>query len=135
MICFGKHTADKNEVCPAYHFASALTQISQGLGRKFLINGQVGRHYPNWYQALIGTSFIAAKSKVGEDTCDAIQEIYEIDGDSCDIFKQTTAFDSPQGITDFLATHDHTGVGYDWFDGNNGVRGFGYIDELRGLFP
>ena len=131
---YWKAYGNKNEVCPAFHFASALAQISQGLGRRFYINGRVGRHYPNWYQALIGTSFIAAKSKVGEDTSDAIRDIYEIDEDSCDIYKQTTVFDSPQGIIDFLATHDESGVIYDWFDEQNGVRGFGYIDELRGLF-
>ena len=89
---YWKAYGNKNEVCPAFHFASALAQISQGLGRRFYINGRVGRHYPNWYQALIGTSFIAAKSKVGEDTSDAIRDIYEIDEDSCDIYKQTTVF-------------------------------------------
>ena len=131
---YWKAYGDKNEVCPAYNFAAALAQISQGLGRHYYISGRVGRHYPNWYQALIGASFIAAKSKVGEDTSDAISDIYEVDEDNCNIYRQTTVFDSPQGLTDFLATHDEKGVAYEWFDGINGVRGFGYIDELRGLF-
>ena len=125
---------EKNEVCPSYHFASALAQVSMALGKNCYISGRVGLHYPNWYQALIGTSYIAAKSKVLDDTSDAIRDIYEVDEDASAIYRQTSTFDSAEGLKASFATHDEKGEPLEWYDGKNGMRRFAYIDELRYLF-
>ena len=125
---------DKNEVCPSYHFASALAQVSMALGKNYYISGNVGKYYPNWYQALIGTSYIAAKSMVLDDTSDAIRDIYEVDADASTIYRQTSTFDSAEGIKASFATHDEKGERLEWYDGKNGMRRFAYIDELRYLF-
>ena len=125
---------EKNEVCPSYHFASALAQVSMALGKNYYIDGRVGRHYANWYQALIGTSYIAAKSKVLDDTSDAIRDIFEINEDACAMYRQTSTFDSAEGIRASFATHDEKGERLEWYDGTHGMRRFAYIDELRYLF-
>ena len=138
MGVFWNAYGNRSEVCPAFHFASALAQVSMACGRKFRIEGNVGRYYANWYQAIVGTSFISSKSKVLEDTTDMIDDtFFDIDDYAIDMWKQTDNFPSTEAATEFLQTHEHISGKYEpleFYESPNGIRAFAHFDELRSLF-
>ena len=135
---FWQAYGNKSEVCPAFHFASALAQMSMACGRKYRIEGRVGRHYANWYQAIVGTSFISSKSKVLEDTSDMIDDtFFDVDDYAIDMWAQTDNFPSTEAATEFLQTHEYLGSKYEpleFYESPNGIRAFAHFDELRSLF-
>ena len=125
---------DRTEVCPAYHFASALAQVGEALGKRFYLDGRVGRLYPNWYQCLIGPSTFAAKSKVAEDTTESIEDIFSRYEEDTLRHKQIMSFGTPEGLLEVFATHDKSGSSLEGYEDEQGVRVFAWIDEIRGLF-
>ena len=145
---FWQTYGDKCEICPAYHFASALAQTSVALGRKvkIAINGE---HYPNFYQAILGPTHLAAKSPIRERTANAMSVFHEVEpsssrpsGDWMDcpdrvqMFKAVNSVGSVEGLREMLSTHECSNgkeSPMDWYKEANGVRLFLHIDELGSL--
>ena len=138
MEVFWLAYGDRSEVCPGFHFASALAQIAMAVGKKFRIEGRVGKHHANWYQAIVGTSFISSKSKVLEDTTDFIDDtFFDVDDYAIEMFRQTDNFPSVEAAKAFFATHEFIDGQYqplEFYESPNGVRAFAHFDELRNLF-
>ena len=145
---FWQTYGDKCEICPAYHFASALAQASVALGRKvkIAINGE---HYPNFYQAILGPTHLAAKSPIRERTATAMRVFHEVEPsssrpsgnwidspDRVQMFKAVNSVGSVEGLREMLSTHECSNgkeFPLDWYKDNNGVRLFLHIDELGSL--
>ena len=145
---FWQTYGDKCEICPAYHFASALAQASMALGRKvkIAINGE---HYPNFYQAILGPTHLAAKSPIRERTANAISVFHQVEGNGSrasgdwiecsnrvQMFKTVNSVGSVEGLREMLSTHEVSNsreTPLDWYENSNGVRLFLHIDELGSL--
>lgn len=139
---------NKCEICPAYHFASALAQVSVALGRKvkIAINGE---HYPNFYQAILGPTHLAAKSPIRERTANAMSVFHQVEPngsrpsgdwiecpDRVQMFKTVNSVGSVEGLREMLSTHECSNgkeSPLDWYKDSNGVRLFLHIDELGSL--
>ena len=135
---------NKCNICPAYHFASALAQASMAIGRNIYLDSPQGKKYANFYQTIIGPSHKAAKTPTREITVDAVDILtlddYSEPVDSLDSqFKTESSLASYEGLKEILATHEvspnanEVDKPYDWYNGSDGVRLLVHYDEMATL--
>ena len=120
-------------ICPAYNFAIALGQASTTLGKKVKIN-ELGYHYPNFYQCLVGRSHIAAKSPSINRLRDGIATLQN-NTDPPETINIINSVNSAEQLKAEFETHDKgkRDEPYDWYINNNGVRCIIALDELCNL--
>ena len=130
---FGNAYNNIDWICPAYNFAVALSHIGVALGKKYIVAEQ-GQHYPNFYQAILGRSHLAAKSPTLDRAVAGVDFLKRnIDPPEC--INIVTSLNSAEGFKEEFATH-HNGDPddpEDWFFQGNGVRVFVPVDELATL--
>ena len=120
-------------ICDGFNFAVALATVSHALGRKYVINEQ-GKHYPNFYQCILGRSHLAAKSPTLDRAVAGIDYIRR-NVDPLEMFRIIGDVNSAEGFRAEFATH-RDGDENDpelWYSDGNGVRGFLPIDEFGSL--
>ena len=137
---------DKCNICPAFHFASALSQASMAIGKNIYLDSPQGKKYANFYQTIIGTTHKAAKSPTREITVEGVDSL-TLDDDSEPIdslvsqFKSVSSLASYEGLKECLATHEvssnpnEVDTPFEWYEGNNsnGVRLLVHYDEVAAL--
>lgn len=119
----------KDWICPAYNFAVALGSISFALGRKCYLK-ELGGVYPNFYQAIIGPSHLAAKSPTINRLRSIIFCLQE-NTDPSETISVLSSITSPEQIKAEFETHiegDRDNP-MEWYD-NNGVRVLLALEEM-----
>lgn len=120
-------------ICDAFNFAAALSQISMALGRKHRVN-VLGRHYPNFYQCILGRSHLAAKSPTLDRATSGVSWLRSKMAEP-DHIRIIGSINSAEGFRSEFATHNNGDWNdpLSWYEEPNGVRGFLPVDEFGSL--
>ena len=141
----------RNEICPAYVFASAITQVGAVMGRSVFLDWSPPL-YPNVFTMLIGNTSIARKSTTRYF---AVEHLNDLPLGEEPALQLLSSVDSAEGITHSLRTQelrrisrnvpsddgDETSITsvetrdiYEELPQFEGLRALYHLDEIKALF-